>query len=248
MGYNFAKGLAAVTGAPLVGVNHIEGHIWAAKLDNPDLELPFVALVVSGGHTELVEVREFGKYKILARTNDDAAGEAFDKSAALLSIAYPGGAALARLADSSKDLGFKLPKVMRESEGFSFSGLKTAVAQLIRRSGADSGLGDETRGGLAFAIQEAIIDTLVHKTRRGLEGLGIKNVCITGGVAANRRLRERLQSELTHVTFKCPTIAHCVDNGAMIAYVAGLRYQRGERLGADAGTMARWPVEELEAA
>ena len=137
MGLNFARGLALSATVPLIGVNHIEAHLLSARLDNPDLEYPFLALIVSGGHTEVHYVPEVGKYELIARTIDDAAGEAFDKSANLLGFPYPGGAALAALAGEASSSRFKLPKVMRESEGFSFSGLKTAIALLVRKHEED---------------------------------------------------------------------------------------------------------------
>ena len=245
MGLGVAKGLALSRGIPLLGINHIEGHVHSARINNPDLAFPYLCLVVSGGHTEIVEVRGVGMYRILSRTADDAAGEAFDKAAALLGIPYPGGAALARRADEYRARGgavdnktVSLPKVMRGSTDFSFSGLKTAIRLLIEREqGRDS-------GALAMVIQEAIIDSLVEKLRDAMERTGLHSVALCGGVSANARLRERA-AELPRVRLFLPKSLHCTDYATMIGFVALERFRRGERGKLDLHALSRWPVEEM---
>lgn len=244
IGMGFAKGIAASRGVPLVGVNHIEGHVLAPVMDNPQLEYPFLALIVSGGHTEIVQVNAFADYKIITRTTDDAAGEAFDKSANLLGFGYPGGARLADLADHSAEQHFPLPKVMREAEGFSFSGLKTAIALLIRKNETALQSDAALRGSIARAIQEAIVDALCFKLDGAMKSTGIRRVAVSGGVSANRRLRARVEA-LSPGNVYFPSMKHCMDNGAMIAYVGGLRFMRGERMALDADVLSRYPVEEI---
>ena len=252
IGLEFAKGLSLAKELPLVGVNHIEGHLHAARLDNPDLPESFMALVVSGGHSEIVKV-ESGlsglKYEVLARTIDDAAGEAFDKSANLLGFEYPGGARLAALADTVTSSRYVLPKIMRESPGFSFSGLKTAIALLLKKN-QEAHHDPILKAELAFAIQEAIVDSLVHKLAKELEKHSVSAVTITGGVASNRRLREKIKS-ITSLPVFFPSLSHCVDNAAMIALVGGMRGQ--VCLGATeqmellypTEVRPRWPIETL---
>lgn len=244
IGIEFAKGFCIGQNLPLYGVNHIEGHIHAAKLDEPALKEPFIALVVSGGHTEIVRVRANYEYAVLSRTIDDAAGEAFDKSANLLGFEYPGGARLAALADSVDSSRFILPKVMRESEGFSFSGLKTAISLLIRRQ--KETLSDETiRAELAFAIQESIIDSLLYKLKRELEKEQVTAITVTGGVACNKRLRQKIK-DACGLPVYFPNVEHCVDNAAMIALVAGLKYKgSSHKMESDLEVLPRWPVEQL---
>jgi N6-L-threonylcarbamoyladenine synthase len=244
VGLTFAKGLALSHKLPLIGVNHIEGHIMSGKLDNPDLLFPFLTLVVSGGHTEIVLVEDFGKYKILARTLDDAAGEAFDKAAHLLGLPYPGGAALAGLADAVSESRFKLPKVMRETEGFSFSGLKTAIRNLVDEHLAGAKNQEEIRKELAFTIQSSIIDALMFKLEKAIKDNSIYNVLVTGGVSANQALRNKVKL-LKGINAYFPKQSHCIDNAAMIAYTGGIRFIKGERLSLDVNVLPRWPVEDI---
>ncbi len=240
IGISFARGLSESMGKPLVGVNHIEGHLLAPRLDNPNLEFPYLCLIVSGGHTEIIEVRGVADYHLVTRTQDDAAGEAFDKSANLLGLPYPGGARLAALADTLKQSPLKLPKVMREQEGFSFSGLKTAFLLLVKQN--QQNLNDEIiKAQLAFAAQEAIVDTLIHKVGIALKERGISRLAVSGGVAANRRLREAVSS-IKGVSSYFPTTLHSTDNAAMISYVAAARWQKGIK-SQDLSVMPRWPVE-----
>ncbi len=246
VGLDFVKGYALAKGVPFVGVNHIEGHLLSALLDNPELQarpFPYVALVVSGGHTELQFVHGVGRYELLARTTDDAAGEAFDKAAALLGLPYPGGPRLAKLADSVSSSRFQLPKVMRQAPGFSFSGLKTAVVNLVRGQGGnltDPGIVAE----LAHAIQGAIVDTLVHKTSQSLRDRGIRTLIVCGGVSANRLLRQEL-SALPNVKTYFPEMRHSIDNAAMIAYAGWQRYRLGGRSDHRLQVRPRWPVETV---
>ena len=244
MGVQFARGVAFAHALPVVGVNHIEGHILSCKLDNPELEFPYLCLVVSGGHTEIHLVHDAGKYELVARTIDDAAGEAFDKSANLLGFDYPGGAKLAALADSVGSSEVRFPRVMRESEGFSFSGLKTAIALTIQRAGA---LNDDLarKAELSFAVQEAIVDALCFKLKQALKQSAVSRVGVCGGVSANRALREAV-STLPGVKAYFPKSAHCIDNAAMIAYAGALRFESGERLAANAELYPRWAVEKVD--
>lgn len=253
VGVDFARGLSLRLGCPLLGVNHLEGHLWAWKIPSAlgeagSMELAaenFLCLLVSGGHTELVQVAGLGKYQVCARTVDDAAGEAFDKSAALLEIAYPGGAQLAAMADAlplessrSTELRRLLPRVMRDTEGFSFSGLKTAVGLLIDRHRQQYSVSE-----LAWAIQSAIVDSLVLKLEREIERSGIRRVVVSGGVAANRSLRAAI-SKVPGVSLSAAHPRHCTDNASMIALVGAARYQMWG--GSDlAGVRARWPLEHM---
>ncbi len=242
MGTNFVKGLALAYNLPVLGINHIEGHIFSCMLDNKELQPPFLALVVSGGHTEIQLVKEIGSYELIARTKDDAAGEAFDKSANLLGFTYPGGAKLAALADSTAKSRFSLPKVMRDSDGFSFSGLKTAIALLISKNKGEISANPSLRGEIAYAVQEAIVDALQFKLSKAIASTGVKKVAVSGGVSANLSLRARLKA-LPGAAVFFPTMAHCVDNAAMIGYAAALRWQAGERGDGDLIARARWPLE-----
>jgi N6-L-threonylcarbamoyladenine synthase len=242
IGIAFAQGLQKASGLPLFPVNHIEGHILSGELHDPTLKPPYLALVVSGGHTELVLVEGLSQYTCLCRTRDDAAGEAFDKSANLLNLGYPGGAKLAQAADAAGPTKrYTLPRVAREMDDFSFSGLKTAVLMLVRKCAAELSVDPNALGALSWAIQDAIVDTLVHKTRR--EALSRKlPLVVCGGVSANQELRRRLSAEVSRVIF--PPMHHCVDNGAMIAYVAG-RYSSEGISAPRLDIFSRWPVEHL---
>lgn len=244
IGIGVAQGIASALDCPVYGINHMEGHVLAPLIENPELNFPFLELVVSGGHTELLVVHDVGNYQVIARTTDDAAGEAFDKSAHLLGFDYPGGAQLAALADQSTNSTFSLPKVMRESVDFSFSGLKTAIAQLIKQQGIAVEPGAPLRGEMAAAIQDSIIDALLFKVRRAIRDTGISTVAITGGVAANRALRERLTMiSKTQVFYPSPVF--CTDNAAMIAFAAAKRLRAGKLKADDLEVLSRWPVEEI---
>lgn len=244
MGLGFATGLGAALGLPVMGINHIEGHILAPLINNRGLHFPFLALVVSGGHTEIQIVRGVGEYELWARTSDDAAGEAFDKSAALLGFEYPGGAALAERADRVSDTRFTLPKVMREAPGFSFSGLKTAIALLVRDNRAQIEGSTTVRDEVCCAVQTAVLDTLLHKLKLALLETRISQVVVTGGVSANRTLRDTIKS-LPGVTAYFPEVRHCMDNGAMIAFAGALRFAAGNLRDRALDPLPRWPVESL---
>ena len=242
IGVTFAQGVQVGTGIPVFPVNHIEGHILSAEMHYPDLKPPYVALIVSGGHTELQLVEGLGRYTCLCRTRDDAAGEAFDKSANLLGLGYPGGALLAGLADTSgKGERFSLPRIGREMEGFSYSGLKTAVSLLVKKNAEALAQDPSARGEIAWVIQDAIVDSLLYKTRKELAVRKLPLV-VCGGVSANKELSRRLHAEFKRVYV--PPLAHCVDNGAMIAYVAARYHAVGIRPPA-LELRSRWPVEEL---
>ena len=190
VGAGFARSLAYAWGKPALGIHHLEGHLLAPLLEAHAPAFPFLALLVSGGHTQLVDVAGLGRYRMLGETLDDAAGEAFDKTAKMLGLPYPGGAALARLAEAGRGGRFAFPRPMLDRPGleFSFSGLKTAALVALRGRALD----DQTRADVARAFQDAVVDTLVEKSRRALRATGHRRLVVAGGVGANRKLRERL--------------------------------------------------------
>ena len=246
VGANLARGLAFACDLPLLGVHHMEGHLLAPMLAGDSPELPFVALLVSGGHTLLVEVRELGSYRILGESLDDAVGEAFDKTAKLLGLPYPGGPELAALADSVGQSRFLFPRPMTNRPGldFSFSGLKTAALTMIKKN---EPLDDELRVAIAHAFQEAVVDTLRIKCMRALEQTGYQSLVIAGGVGANRRLRCELQQHVQAVGARLyfPALEYCTDNGAMIAYAGALRLLQGQTDEGVSDVKARWSLESL---
>ena len=227
VGLMYAKGLAYALGKPLLGVHHLEGHLFAPALEDPSLTPPFVALLVSGGHTLLLDVEEWGRYRLLGETLDDAAGEAFDKVATLLGLPYPGGAQLERLARDGRPGRYDFPRPMlRDGFAFSFSGLKTAVLRAVRASTAL----ESDRADLARGFQDAVIEVLVEKTARATEELGRETAVIGGGVACNRALAEALRERLAgqaRVVVASPRLN--TDNAAMIAAAGAWRLARGER-------------------
>lgn len=229
VGASFAASLAYAWGKPVVGVHHLEGHLLAPLLEAKSPAFPFLALLVSGGHTQLVEVTALGEYRILGETLDDAAGEAFDKTAKLLGLPYPGGAALAQLAESGRPNRFVFPRPMLDRPGldFSFSGLKTAALVALRGRVLD----DDTRADVARGFQEAVVETLVEKCRRALQLTGHRRLVVAGGVGANRHLRERLASVANGMGAELyyPRSEFCTDNGAMIALAGCLRLTAGSR-------------------
>lgn len=227
VGAAVGSALGYALGKPTIGVHHLEGHLLSPLLSANPPSFPFVALLVSGGHTQLLRVDGVGRYELLGESVDDAAGEAFDKSAKLLGLGYPGGPAIARLAQQGRAGPFKLPRPKLHSGDldFSFSGLKTAVATRVSRGLAD----DQARADLAFEVQEAIVEVLVNKAVAATRQTGLRTLVIAGGVSANRRLRERLDVQaLEHgLRVFCPEPALCTDNGAMIALAGSLRLQTG---------------------
>jgi N6-L-threonylcarbamoyladenine synthase len=246
VGAAIARSLAFAWNIPAVGVHHMEGHLLAPMLEALPPPFPFVALLVSGGHTQLVKVARMGSYEILGDTLDDAVGEAFDKTAKLLGLAYPGGAALAKLAEKGSAGRFRFPRPMLDRPGleFSFSGLKTAAVNIA----ASVTLDEQTRCDIAFAFQEAVVDTLVAKCQRALLLTGWKTLVVAGGVGANQCLRQRLQTlmenENGHVFF--PRQEFCTDNGAMIAYVGCQRLLAGQKNDLKIKVFPRWPLEDIE--
>ncbi|MEE4361948.1 MAG: tRNA (adenosine(37)-N6)-threonylcarbamoyltransferase complex transferase subunit TsaD [Pseudomonadales bacterium] len=246
VGATLGRTLAWALGIPAVGVHHMEGHLLAPMLEADPPTFPFVALLVSGGHTLLVDVAGIGAYTHLGESVDDAAGEAFDKTAKLLDLPYPGGPHLARLAESGTPDRFRFTRPMVDRPGldFSFSGLKTQVMTEVRRLAAEGALDDQARADVARAFEEAVVDTLVIKCHRALEQTGHDCLVIAGGVSANRRLRARLAEQLgARVCLARPEL--CTDNGAMIAYAGARRLEAGACAALAVETRARWPLEEL---
>ena len=231
VGASVASALAYALDIPVIGIHHLEGHLLSPLLSDPAPEFPFVALLVSGGHTQLMRVDGIGQYTLLGETLDDAAGEAFDKSAQLLGLGYPGGPALAKLAASGRSGQFKLPRPMLHSGDldFSFSGLKTAVLTLVKQSSND----EQTRADIACAVQEAIVDVLASKARAALAQTGLNQLVVAGGVGANQLLRSRLTDDIGKRggTVFYPDLQFCTDNGAMIAFAGALRLaqQQGKK-------------------
>lgn len=231
VGATTAVGLAMAWGLPAVPVHHLEAHLLAVLLEDEPPEFPFIALLVSGGHTMLVEVRGLGEYSILGQTLDDAAGEAFDKTAKLLGLPYPGGPELAALAEAGCGDHFELPRPMLKKPGldFSFSGLKTAVMLKVKEIEAAGLLTGPVRADLADAFQLAVVDTLVAKSLRAIKQTGYERLVVAGGVGANRLLRIRLASALAAVGARVyyPRTEFCTDNGAMVAFAGFMRLQAG---------------------
>ena len=246
VGCAFAEALAVALAKPTIPVHHLEGHLLSPLLSAAPPEFPFVALLVSGGHTQLMRVAGVGDYELLGETLDDAAGEAFDKSAKLLGLPYPGGALLSRLAESGTPGVYELPRPMLHSGdlAFSFSGLKTAVLTLVREH-ADA-LTEQFRANAARAFQEAIVEVLVKKSLQALKRTGLRQLVVAGGVGANRQLRATLDDEARRKRFRVyyPELEFCTDNGAMIALAGCLRLQAGTpaKTAGDFAVQPRWPL------
>ncbi len=245
VGGGLANGLSLAWDCPVVPVHHMEGHLLALMLDDESPEYPFLALLVSGGHSLLVDVAGLGRYRILGSTLDDAAGEAFDKTAKLLGLPYPGGPALAALAESGDPSAYDFPRPMLNKSGydFSFSGLKTAVMRVVKSEDAAGNL-ENARANLAASFQSAVVAALVGRTLKAAKDVGAKRIIVAGGVGANRQLRAELLDGFSgQVHF--PPLEYCTDNGAMIAVAGALRLSDAK----DAGEIlsrARWSLEELE--
>lgn len=252
VGAGVACALAAALGKPVLGVHHLEGHLLSPFLASDPPEFPFVALLVSGGHTQLMRVDDVGRYELLGESIDDAAGEAFDKSAKLLGLGYPGGPALSRLAEAGRPDAYALPRPLLHSGDldFSFAGLKTAVMTQLRKLG--DAPTDTQRADMAASTQAAIVEVLLKKSLAALKQTGLKRLVVAGGVGANSRLRAQLDAECAkrQVRVHYPELALCTDNGAMIALAAAMRLQRGAVAGRDYGfdVRPRWPLAMLAAA
>jgi N6-L-threonylcarbamoyladenine synthase len=244
--------LALALGIPAIGVHHLEGHLLSPLLADQPPAFPFVALLVSGGHTQLMRVDGVGRYELLGESLDDAAGEAFDKSAKLLGLPYPGGPALSRLAESGRTGLYRMPRPMKDSGdlNFSFSGLKTAVLTAVRKeeTGAQ-GMAPQARADLARAVEEAIADVLTAKSMAALRQTGLARLVVAGGVSANRRLRAGLDGACAAIGARAyyPDLALCTDNGAMIAYAGACRLQLGSGADPHYGfeVLPRWDLNAI---
>ncbi|MBZ2170391.1 MULTISPECIES: tRNA (adenosine(37)-N6)-threonylcarbamoyltransferase complex transferase subunit TsaD [Marinobacter] len=252
VGGSVAHALGFALGIPVLGVHHMEGHLLAPMLEENPPAFPFVALLVSGGHTQLVRVDGIGAYEMLGESVDDAAGEAFDKAAKMLGLDYPGGPRVAALAEQGTPGRYKFPRPMTDRPGldFSFSGLKTFTLNTVHAAQKEEGtLSDQTRADIALAFESAVVDTLMIKCRRALEQTGCDRLVIAGGVSANRRLRASLEKMAgkhdAHVFYARPEF--CTDNGAMIAYAGAQRLAAGQRDGERIVAVPRWPMNALPA-
>ena len=243
------RAMAYAWGVPALAVHHMEGHLLAPMLEDTAPEFPFIALLVSGGHTQLVRVDGIGNYRLLGESLDDAAGEAFDKAAKMLGLPYPGGPQLAKAAAQGDVSRFTFPRPMVNRPGldFSFSGLKTYTLNTVAECCADGQLSDGDRNDIAAAFQEAVVDTLTIKCLRALKQEGLKRLVIAGGVSANTALRERLEGRLATIgaAVYYPRPAYCTDNGAMIAYAGCCRLLAGQSETLAVQVKPRWPMNEL---
>jgi tRNA N6-adenosine threonylcarbamoyltransferase len=251
VGAAIANALGFALGKPVVGVHHLEGHLLSPLLAEPKPEFPFVALLVSGGHSQLFDVEGVGRYRLLGDTQDDAAGEAFDKTAKLLGLPYPGGPALAQLAESGREGAASLPRPMLDSGNLdmSFSGLKTAVLTLVRRREGNGPLAAADKADIAREFQHAVVDVLVAKALAALAVAGRDRLVVAGGVGANRELRARLAKAVARrggeVFF--PALEFCTDNGAMIALVGALRLANSDMGDYEFSVRPRWDLASLSA-
>ena len=257
VGSSVACSLALALDKPVLGVHHLEGHLLSPLLASERPEFPFIALLVSGGHTQLMRVDGVGRYTLLGETLDDAAGEAFDKSAKLLGLGYPGGPAISRLAEFGDPDAYTLPRPMLHSKdfNFSFSGLKTAVLTVVKNHEEKvvANICEQDKANIARGFVDAIVDVLTAKCVNALRHTGLKRLVIAGGVGANRQLRESLNAAAAKRRFKVyyPELEFCTDNGAMIAFAGAMRLERNPDLAQRDyafNVRPRWPLDELEAA
>lgn len=247
VGASIGRSLAYAWNVPAVAVHHMEGHLLAPMLEDNPPEFPFVALLVSGGHTQLIKVTGVGEYELLGESIDDAAGEAFDKTAKLLGLDYPGGAKLSKLAEQGDASRFHFPRPMTDRPGldFSFSGLKTAAANTIHQQGQD--LDEQSKADIARAFEDALVDTLLIKSRRALDLTGFNRLVIAGGVSANKTLRRKLAQLMTERKGQVyyPRLEFCTDNGAMIAYAGMIHLKSSQFADLAIEVKPRWPLSEL---
>lgn len=245
VGSTVGESLSFALGIPSIPVHHLEGHLLAPMLEDKKPVFPFLALLVSGGHTQIIHVKRIGQYDIVGDTLDDAAGEAFDKTAQLLGLGYPGGAALSKLAESGKPK-YDLPKPMLHSKDFdfSFSGLKTAVLTLVKKQPE---LTDIIKANIAASFQESITEVLIYKTLKAMNSLNLNQIVVSGGVGANKQLREKLTKSSQENNFQLffPSLEFCTDNGAMIALAGYLRYALSEKKDYRFTVMPRWRLTEI---
>ena len=245
VGAAVARSLAWTLGIPAIAVHHMEGHLLAPLLEPDPPDFPFVALLVSGGHTQLVRVEDVGRYEILGESLDDAAGEAFDKTAKMLGLGYPGGPEIARMAESGRVDRFAFPRPMTDRPGldFSFSGLKTHTLTTMAATAGTS----QDQADISAAFQEAVVETLAIKSRRALEATRLSRLVVAGGVSANRRMREKLGEMARAKSYRVyfPRLEFCGDNGAMIAYAGCRRLLAGQQDPPEFQARPRWPIDEL---
>ena len=254
-GASVGRSLAWALGIPAVEVHHMEGHLLAPMLEDNPPDFPFVALLVSGGHTLLAYVKGIGQYELLGQSLDDAAGEAFDKTAKLLGLGYPGGPALAAMAEKGRQGIYKFPRPMIDRPGvdFSFSGLKTFALNTMQKAahqdGSDGELSEQVKADISLAFEEAVVDTLKIKCRRALQQQHCNKLVIAGGVGANKRLRVELAEMIKQLGGELyyPRVEFCTDNGAMIAQVGCFRLMAGETQSLEIDARARWSMQDLKA-
>ncbi|MFZ6656825.1 tRNA (adenosine(37)-N6)-threonylcarbamoyltransferase complex transferase subunit TsaD [Undibacterium sp. TJN19] len=253
VGASVACGLGMALDIPVLGVHHLEGHLLSPLLASQPPEFPFIALLVSGGHTQLMRVDGVGRYQLLGETLDDAAGEAFDKSAKLLGLSYPGGPAISRMAEFGDSAAYKFPRPMLHSKdlNFSFSGLKTAVLTVVKNHPAN--ICEQDKANIARCFVDAIVDVLTAKCLTAIKESGLKRLVIAGGVGANQQLRASLNAAAAKKRFQVyyPELEFCTDNGAMIAFAGAMRLKKNPALATrDYGfnVRPRWPLQELVAA
>ena len=249
VGTAMGRSLAYSLSIPAVGVHHMEAHLLAPMLEEDVPEYPFLALLVSGGHTQLIHVKQPGDYSILGESVDDAAGEAFDKTAKLLGLSYPGGPVLSALAEKGDSKRFRFPRPMTDRPGldFSFSGLKTFARNTVIAELNNDFRDEQTRADIARAFVDAVVDTFIIKCRRAIKETGLKQLVVAGGVSANKQLREGLHGLMSKVNGKAyfPRAEFCTDNGAMIAYAGYLRLKAGQTESLNFQAKARWPLDEV---
>ena len=250
VGASIGRSLAYGLGIPAIGVHHMEGHLLAPILEDTPPPFPFIGLLVSGGHSMLVDVKGIGHYEIMGESVDDAAGEAFDKTAKLLGLPYPGGPQIAKLATSGDNNRFHFPRPMTNRPGlnFSFSGLKTYARNTIQTLQQDNAaLSEQDKADISAAFEDAVVDTLCIKCRRAIQQSGLQRLVIAGGVSANTKLRQKLEATLSKLGAKVyyASPKYCTDNGAMIALAGALRLQAGESQGLNIDVNPRWPIDQL---